>query len=194
MCLSIAKTIKKSIPECRDARTFLKAVSGKSKNQRAHMVTHSYKGEKKFYGGKKCKPHGKKAGKPDGFIKAKGKNMKGKCFWYRQKGHMKNDYFKFENHLEDKSEVSRFYCPTYSMMIVESKCVVFSEEGVDVGIDMQALEFAFEEERSANPTLSTSLDIHVPPFLGIMMNPYLIRMMSPYRLLMNLNRLFMSPS
>ena len=48
-------------------------------------VTHIDKGEKKFYGGKKYKPHGKKAGKPDGFIKAKGKNMKGKCFWCRRK-------------------------------------------------------------------------------------------------------------
>ena len=44
------ETIKKSIPVCGDARTFLKAVSGKSKSQRAHVVTHGYKGEKKFYG------------------------------------------------------------------------------------------------------------------------------------------------
>ena len=79
------ETIKKSIPVCGDARTFLKAVSGKSKSQSAHTVTHIDKGEKKFYGGKEYKPHGKKAGKPDGFIKAKGKNMKGKCFWCRQK-------------------------------------------------------------------------------------------------------------
>ncbi|TXG74328.1 hypothetical protein EZV62_002907 [Acer yangbiense] len=168
MSLSISKTIQKSILECRDARTFLKAVSGKSKNQRAHMVTHSYKGKKKFYGGKKYKPNGKKAGKPDGFIKAKGKDMKGKCFWYRQKGHMKIDCFKFENHLEgyaDKSKGYRFYCPTYSMKIVESKRAVFLEEGADIGTNTQAMEFAFEEERSADPTLSTPSNIVIPPLL-----------------------------
>ncbi|KAK0586777.1 hypothetical protein LWI29_012109 [Acer saccharum] len=72
------------------------------------MVTHSYKGEKKLYGGKKYKPHGKKAGKPDRFIKAKGKNMKGKCFWYHQNGHIKIDCFKFENHLEGTPFSSHF--------------------------------------------------------------------------------------
>ena len=43
------ETIKKSIPVSGDARTFLKAVSGKS--QSAHTVTHIDKGEKKFYRG-----------------------------------------------------------------------------------------------------------------------------------------------
>ncbi|KAK4840831.1 hypothetical protein QYF36_019153 [Acer negundo] len=98
--LSISKTIKKSIPKCNDARTFLKAVSRKfkkqskaergkylnlltttvmmeeeairkSKNKSAHTVTHSDKGNKKFYRGKKFRPHGKKTGKSDGFNKAK---------------------------------------------------------------------------------------------------------------------------
>ncbi|TXG49740.1 hypothetical protein EZV62_025615 [Acer yangbiense] len=425
--LSISKTIKKSIPKCNDARTFLKAVSGKfkkqskaergkylslltstvydgtgdvhehimkmtnmamklrelkteisdshlvwqvleslpsefdvlktsyntqeaewtldqmtaivvqeeetirkSKNQSAYMVTHSDKGKKKFYGGKKFKPHGKKAGKSNGLNKAKGEDMKGKCFWCHKKGHMRKDCFKFKNHLAgtplalvcsesnlvdvpvnswwvdsgatihvtnsvqgfrskrkpsdkeavvfmgngekvfvefmgvvrlpltsgkfldladvafvpslrrnlisiskldvngysfefinkgfvlyhrslligsgclcdglyklnlhsdflvenshstivvnstigskrqredgyaDKSKGYRFYCPTYSMKIVESKHAVFLEEGADVGTDTQAMEFAFEEERSAYPTLSTPSNIVIPPLL-----------------------------
>ena len=63
----------------------------------------------------------------------------------------------------DKSKGYRFYCPTYSMRIVEYKHAIFLEEGTNVGKDMQALKFAFEEERSANLTFSTSLDIVMPP-------------------------------
>ncbi|KAK0571029.1 hypothetical protein LWI29_010078 [Acer saccharum] len=117
------------------------------------------------FGGKKVKPHGKKAGKSDGLNKAKGEDMKGKYFWCHKKGHMKKDCFKFKNHLVDKLKGYRFYCPTYSMKIVESKRVVFLEESADVGTDMQASEFEFEEERSVDPTLSTPSNIVIPPLL-----------------------------
>ena len=72
----------------------------------------------------------------------------------------------------NKSKGYRFYCPSYSMKIVESKRTEFLEEGTDVGTDTQTREFAFEEERSTNPTLSTSLHINIPPLLGVMMSPY----------------------
>ncbi|KAK0602674.1 hypothetical protein LWI29_035873 [Acer saccharum] len=157
----------------------------KSKKHSAHMVTQSYKGKKKFSRGKKSKysHHGKKVGKTAGFLKAK-----------------------------DKSKGYRFYCPTYSMRIVESKHVVFLEEGTDVGKNMQTQEFAFEEERSGNPTSSTSLDIVIPPLhehhdeslfeqddepLPVIDEPQPIicepepAMMNPSQLLMSHNRLFM---
>ena len=55
----------------------------------------------------------------------------------------------------NKSKGYRFYCPSYSMRIVESKRAVFLE-GDSVNEVVQPSRFAFEEERVVIP---------VPPFL-----------------------------
>ena len=67
----------------------------------------------------------------------------------------------------NKSKGYRFYCPSYSMRIVESKHAVFLERD-SVNEVVQPSRFAFEEERVVNPvppsqesTVSLPLAEHV---------------------------------
>jgi hypothetical protein len=73
----------------------------------------------------------------------------------------------------NKPKGYRFYCPSYSMRIVESKCAVFLE-GDNVNEIVQPSRFAFEEERVVIPvppslesTVSLPLTEHVDEAMPI---------------------------